>query len=68
MVITLELPVQPRHSFRQPHEPLAAYTKRFGALPPWLEELATPLANALVNGALRRGEPLNPADCLACAW
>ena len=65
MVITLELPVRRVPPTHHANDPLAAYVARFGALPPWLEELTAPTARALAHGALRRGEPLTPADYLS---
>lgn len=55
MVLTLELPVRPA-------DPIRSYERRFGALPPWLDELAAGEAQALARLALRRGAPLAAAD------
>lgn len=65
MVITLELPIRPQPSLHRPADPLTDYATRFGSLPLWLEEVPAPVARALATGALRRGEPLTPADHLS---
>lgn len=57
MVLTLELPVRPA-------DPLATYERRFGALPPWVDDLPATAAAALARLALRRGAPLAAADAL----
>jgi hypothetical protein len=60
MVLTLELPIRPLSL-----DPFAAYERRFGSLPGWLDEIDLGEARSLARLALRRGAPLSPADCLA---
>lgn len=57
MVLTLELPIhRPRLNWAENYE------NRFGALPDWLDDLASGEAAALLRLALRRGSPLVHAD------
>jgi hypothetical protein len=59
MVLTLELPIRAAKL-----DPFAGYVRRFGALPPWLDELDVHEARALARQALRHGVPLTCADAL----
>lgn len=59
MVLSLELPIR-----RSTPDPVSDYDKRFGALPPWLDELDAAESRALLRQALKRGAPLTPADYL----
>lgn len=61
MVITLELPIRTHRTV----DPLQAYEIRFGALPPWIEEVDRGLARHLTRQAIARGVPLTAADFLA---
>ena len=42
--------------------PAVDYARRFGATPPWLDDLQHGLRQALLRSALRRGVPLTAAD------
>lgn len=64
MVITLELPIGARRAASLTVDPVLAYEIRFGALPPWLEDLDTGLARHLARRAVARGIPLAEADAL----
>lgn len=59
MVLTLELPIRPAIP-----DDISRYESRFGALPPWLDELPPREVRALARLALRRGAPLTVADSL----
>lgn len=64
MVITLELPVGVRNGASLTADPLLAYEIRFGALPPWIEDIDRRLARHLTRQAVAHGVPLAAADHL----